>query len=79
MLYAALVAAALVLLLANLAVHRRGEWFAVFFVFGGLLAFGTGPLGFGFPPVMLLYPLLALSLIPWRKSSERAGRPRPCR
>src|SRR5262245_17875116 len=65
MLYLSLVLSSVLLLMANVAVHRRRAWLPAFVLVGVVLAFGPVFIGLFLPPVALMFLCLGLALLPW--------------
>jgi hypothetical protein len=71
MLYVALVLAVVLVVVANVAVHRRGNSFWTFVFFALWFSFGLSCMGLSCPPVLGLAVLLPLLMVPWFFTDKR--------
>lgn len=71
MLYFSVVFSLILVVIANVAVHRPRGWLPAFFVCGICFIFGTGCLGFVLPPVAILFVALIAAMLLWRFSKPK--------
>ena len=71
MLYISVILSLILLVFANVSVHRPSDRRKTFFVFGAAFTIGTLLLGFFLPPVAILFVALLVAMLPWFFGSPR--------